>query len=123
MKVTVKDGYLQVGLNLFEGLVSFHPPFRVNLERIRSARAEKRQWDWVAVRHPGSHIPFLLKSGTYQTVRGREFWFVTPGSRVLVIDLEESSVFDRIVLSVGGPEEQAEKISRALGMPTSTPST
>ena len=111
MKIHLNQDYLDVELNPLEKYISFHGSFSVPLVNISCALAEKPDWHMLAVRSPGTHIPFILKAGTYHTGAGAEFWCATIKKKHLVIFLNGWN-YQRIVLSPGNADELAEKINK-----------
>lgn len=116
MKIQLAQSNLKIQLNPFEMWVSFHGSLAIPLVNVSCAAADKPAWNMVSIRSPGTHIPFLLKAGTYQSSSGREFWCATLKSRHLVIFLNGWN-FDRIILSPGNAAELADEINRALQYP------
>lgn len=114
MKIKITDGFLHVKLNLLERFFALHfGNLKIPLGRIIHAAPEKAGWHFAAVRAPGTHIPFLLKAGTYHTTLGREFWFVTAGRPHLVIELNNWE-FNRLVFTPGEAESLATTINQSL---------
>ena len=113
MKLEIVDRSLRVVLNPLESFLAIHGSLAFPLDHISYASAEKLRWDLTATRSPGTHIPFLLKAGTYLTPLGREFWLTTVGRPNLVL-LLFSWDYNRVVLSVSNPSLWAEQINNAL---------
>lgn len=70
--------------------------------------------DGTWLRAPGTHIPGLIRYGSYGRSPHREFWAVLRQSRVLVITVDGWD-YTRVVLGSKNPEAHAAVISRALG--------
>ncbi|MBN1369747.1 MAG: hypothetical protein JW954_05880 [Dehalococcoidaceae bacterium] len=113
MKIQLTQDTLNIKLNPFEMWMSFHGALSIPLVNINCAEADKPAWNMAAIRSPGTHIPFLLKAGTYQSPSGREFWCATLKARHLVLLLNGWN-YDRIILSPGNAAELADEINRAL---------
>jgi hypothetical protein len=111
MKVEISHGFLNIKLNPLEKFFALHGDLKIPLNRLIHAAPEKAGWQVAAVRAPGTHIPFLLKAGTYHTALGREFWFVTAGRPHLVIELNNWE-FNRLVFSPGEAEALATIINQ-----------
>ncbi|MDD2251919.1 MAG: hypothetical protein PHQ10_03015 [Dehalococcoidales bacterium] len=112
MKIYFNQEYLDIKLNPLEKYISFHGSLSIPLINITGAIAEKPDWNMLAVRSPGTNIPFILKAGTYHAAMGAEFWCATIRKKHLVIFLNGWN-YQRMVLSPGNPDELAEKINQA----------
>jgi hypothetical protein len=62
------------------------------------------------LRAPGTHIPGLLRYGSYGREPLREFWAVARHRRVVVIDVRDWA-YHRLVLGVPDPDEFAANVS------------
>lgn len=113
MKLEISDGKLKIDLGNLEKVLGVSGGFEIPLENIVRAGTEAHRTGWREVRAPGAHVPGAIKSGVYETPRGKEFWYVTEKG-VLVLELE-NEVYKRIVLSMDGNEEWAERIRKATG--------
>ena len=112
MKLEISNGKLKIDLGDLEKVLAVRGGFEIPLENIVKAGTEAHRTGWRETRAPGTHLPGAIKAGTYYTPRGREFWYVTEKG-VLVLELEHES-YTRIVLSMDGNKEWAERISEAL---------
>ncbi len=112
MKLEISDGTLKIDLGDLEKVLDVRGGFEIPLENIVKAGTEAHRTGWRETRAPGTHLPGAIKAGTYYTPRGREFWYVTEKG-VLVLELEHES-YTRIVLSMDGNKEWAERINEAL---------
>jgi len=112
LKLEISDGKLKIDLGDLEKVLDVRGGFEIPLENIVKAGTEAHRTGWRETRAPGTHLPGAIKAGTYYTPRGREFWYVTEKG-VLVLELEHES-YTRIVLSMDGNKEWAERISEAL---------
>ena len=73
-------------------------------------RADVPYTEGTWLRAPGTHIPGLLRYGSYGREPLREFWGVARHRRVVVIDLRDWA-YHRLVLGVPDPDEFAAKVS------------
>jgi hypothetical protein len=62
------------------------------------------------LRHPGTHIPGLIRHGSYGTEPNREFWAVYRQTDVLVVTVEGWS-YRRIVLGTRDPHADEASIA------------
>jgi len=113
MKVKLEDRWLRIRLNPLEMLLTLHGSLNIPVDRITYVSAAKPQFDWQAVRAPGTQIPFLFRAGTYFTGIGREFWFALNGKRGLIVELSDWE-YKRVVLTAGSPDRIVEKLSRTV---------
>lgn len=114
MKLEIDNHHLTIKLNPVEKFLAVHgKDLKIPLDRIVWAAANSLGWQMAAVRAPGTHIPFLVKAGTYISATGREFWFATAGRKHLTIELEGWD-YQRMVLAPGNPADIAETINKAL---------
>jgi hypothetical protein len=112
LKLEISNGKLRIDLGDLEKVLAVRGGFEIPLENIVKAGTEAHRTGWRETRAPGTHLPGAIKAGTYYTPRGREFWYVTEKG-VLVLELEHES-YTRIVLSMDGNKEWAERINEAL---------
>lgn len=112
MKLELADEILHIRLNPLEVILSQHGSLRVPVDRITGASTARPEKDWGQMRAPGTHIPFLLKAGTYYGGQSREFWYTTVGMPYLVVELT-SWDYNRIVLTMSDNQTWAERINRA----------
>ena len=113
MKLDIKDNTLQIKLNPLENIFSLHGSLKVPLENITNASTDKPGGEFGQIRAPGTHIPFILKAGSFLVNNGREFWFKLVGKPYLVIDIHGWD-YNRIVLTLGNNMELAERINRSI---------
>ena len=114
MKLDLIDNFLQNKLNPLEIILAHRGSLSIPLDHVIHASAEKPKWDFVAIRAPGTHIPFLLKAGTYHSKLGKEFWLATISKSHLVVELKDWD-YKRIVLVIGKTNYLAERINQAVG--------
>ena len=113
MKLELADEILHIRLNPLEVILSQHGSLRVPVDFINRASDTRPERDWGQMRAPGTHIPFLLKAGTYHGGQSREFWYTTIGMPYLVIELM-SWDYNRIVLTMSDNRVWAERINQAI---------
>jgi len=58
MKLDLIDNFLQIKLNPLEIILAHRGSLSIPLDHVIHASAEKPKWDFVAIRAPGTHIPF-----------------------------------------------------------------
>ena len=113
MRLGIQDGRLEIRLNPLETLVSFRRLLSIPLDKIMEVSTERPKLDWRQIRSPGTHIPFVIKAGTYYGGGGRDFWHATIGRPVLMVAVRDWDC-DRIVVSIGNNQEWAERIRKAI---------
>ena len=111
LKLEISNGKLIIDLGDLEKALAIRGGFEIPLQNIVKAGTEAHRTGWKEVRAPGTHLPGVIKAGTYYTPRGREFWYVTEKG-VLVLELQNEA-YKRIVLSVDGNKEWAKRINEA----------
>ncbi len=112
MKLNIEDNKLHIKLNPLEMLCGHRGSFTVPLSNVASASTKKPGREWKQVRAPGTHVPFVIKAGSYHGRRGREFWQTTVGRPFLTIELRDWD-YDRIVLTMSNAHAWAERINQA----------
>jgi len=112
MKLNIEDDKLHIKLNPLEMLFGHRGSFSVPLSNVASASTEKPSREWKQVRAPGTHVPFVIKAGSYHGRRGKEFWQTTVGRPFLTIELRDWD-YDRIVLTLSNARAWAERINQA----------
>ena len=113
MKLSIEEDKLQIKMNPLERVLCFRGYLRVPLDHITQVSAKRLGWHSGQIRAPGTHIPFLLKAGTYYGKQGKEFWWVMVGKPSLIIELKDWD-YNRIVLSSGNNETWARRIEQAI---------
>jgi hypothetical protein len=118
VSVTIVEGALRVRLGGVDRLLAIRSEVTVPLDRVVSAAAVPRdsvpvgEGTWL--RAPGTHIPGLVRHGSYGREPHRELWAVFRRDPVLVIETSGGD-YARIVLGLPKPEERAAEIRNALG--------
>lgn len=113
MRLKMENDALYIRLNPLEIALSQHGPFHISYGNITGASTEKPERDWGQIRAPGTHIPFLIKAGTYHGRQGREFWYATIGMPYIVIGLRAWD-FDRIVMTMSDTDAWAARINEKI---------
>jgi hypothetical protein len=113
MKLDIDNDVLHIRLNPLEIILSQHGSLHVPLDRVTGASADKPGSEWGQLRAPGTHIPFLLKAGTYHGGQSKEFWYTTIGMPHLVIDLTGWD-YNRIVLTMSDNKAWTQRINQAI---------
>ena len=113
MKLDIDRDVLRIRLNPLEVALSQHGSLHVPIDRVTGASADKPGSEWGQIRAPGTHIPFLLKAGTYHGGQSKEFWYTTIGMPYLVIELTAWD-YNRIVLTISDNKAWAEKINEKI---------
>ncbi len=75
-----------------------------------SAIHETKGW-----RGPGLRIGDK-RSGTFHANGKKQFWNVSGYERAIVVELDSTERFDRLILTVDNPNEVVDAINRALAM-------
>jgi len=103
-----------IQLDWYEQLLAFtlHNPITVSLDHLLEATAEEPQSRWTDLRAPGTHLPGVIKAGTYYTRHGREFWYATIDQKFLVLELREEP-YQKIVLTVANNQAWVDRLNQA----------
>lgn len=75
-----------------------------------SVKYEPKGW-----RGPGLHLPGKL-SGTFHANGRKQFWNISGYERAIVVELDSSERFDRLILTVDDPAEVVDAINSALAV-------
>ena len=86
-----------------------HWSFTIPLDAISDIHTDAPLHLSHGLRMPGAFFPGLIKSGTYLTNRGNEFWYTTRNKKFLCIELKQG-FYKRIVLSVNDNESIKNKV-------------
>jgi hypothetical protein len=115
MKIDLTNKQLTIQLTATERLLAFHisSAITIPVTHIATATNEEPASNWKEIRAPGAFIPGLIKSGTYYTDRGREFWYVTRSTDYLILELKDE-YFKRIILTIDDSEALARQIQAAI---------
>ncbi len=99
MKLQIANGILEIKFNTTEKILSIHGSMQIPLSHIAQVTGMLLEPTWKAIRMPGTNIPGIIKSGTYYTNRGKEFWYLTRGNEVLRLELKDES-YNRVILGI-----------------------
>lgn len=114
MKINLENNFLNIKLNPLEVILSHRGSLRIPLDHVVKASTKNPGWNLGQLRAPGTHVPFLLKAGTYRGANSKDFWHTTVGGSYLVIELKNWD-YQRIVLTIGNNKVWAEQINQAAG--------
>lgn len=112
MKISIVKNELRISFSLTKKILSVKGSFKIPLKHIVCVTTLKPKPTWKEIKAPGTFIPGLIKAGTYYTDKGREFWFVTKGKKILNIELKNES-YKRIIVGLDNNVKWAKKISDA----------
>ncbi len=100
MKLTIEENNLKIELKGFEIFLSLKKRFIIPLSNIVSVKTESPAKNWFdGMKITGAHLPGLIKSGSFSTKRGREYWNYTRGKGYLTLELKDEK-FANIVLGL-----------------------
>ena len=113
MLLTLNQNQLVIQLEWYEQLwaFTFHNPISIPLEHLGRATTEEPESSWTDIRAPGTHLPGVIKAGTYYTRQGREFWYVT-AQRFLSLELHQEP-YQKIVLTTEHNQAWADRLTQA----------
>ena len=106
MKVSITDSDLEIKFGTLEKILGVHGSFKIPLSCIKKASTGLPDSASLSspkdVKMPGTHLPGVIKAGTYLTGRGKEFWYATRKKQFLVLELDdkEGQPYRRVILSV-----------------------
>jgi hypothetical protein len=111
MEVSLEEDALVVKLGLLEKLAAVRwTDVRVPRDNVAGAEPVLPPPTWKQLRLPGTHLPGLIKAGTYLTNRGWEFWYLTRNGRQHPVTVSlRGHRYARLVLGIGEPT--AERIN------------
>ena len=117
----VGDG-IRISLSPVERLLSGHirSEIEISFEHVLCAGTSRPEREKKLLRLPGTHIPSLIKAGTYFTRGGREFWYVTRDRDYLVLSLANGttrfgkSPYCQVVVTVDGARSLAVEITERV---------
>jgi len=112
VKLSIEYNRLDIKLNPLEKMLCHRGSLSVPMSNVASASTKKPRWEWKQVRAPGTHVPFVIKAGTYYGGRGKEFWQATVGKPFVTIELRDWD-YDRIVLTLSDNHAWAQRINQA----------
>lgn len=112
--VSVTENTLVVEPRGLDKIWSFRQRLEIPLEHVKGAtfdpgmKEEPKGW-----RGPGLRIPGKL-SGTFHADGERQFWNVTGHDKTIVIELDPSEHFTRLIISVQDPRAIVHDINQAV---------
>jgi hypothetical protein len=114
MQLYLNQNQLIIQLDWYEQILAFtlHNPIVVPLEHLLQVTTEEPQSRWTDLRAPGTHLPGVIKAGTYYTRHGREFWYATVDRKFLVLELREEA-YQKIALTLENNQAWADRINQA----------
>ncbi len=124
--MSVYDGMVRLDFGFRERLLVFRKSFEVPLSSVIDVRVDvpEQTLSLVGSRRCGSNIPGVLRSGSFPTPRGREFWHVPYRKEMgecLILELK-GQVHSRLILKPDNLNEWYRKIKVAVLL-RSTPCT
>jgi len=115
--VAVEPPTVQIRLGPIQRLFAVKRRLEIPLHLLVSAEAMDRKaipaGDGTWLRAPGTHIPGLIRYGSYGRAPDREFWAVLRHRRVLVVTVHDWD-YARAILGIGDPDSHAASISAAI---------
>jgi hypothetical protein len=119
MNLNIVDENLQIEFTLKEQLlaVRFNKVWQIPLSHITQVTTdfpEKRRHE---LRAPGAFFPGVIKTGTYYTDQGKEFWYVTQNGNYLSLELKDEP-YKRIVLTLDNNESWQQTLSQSVSVET-----
>lgn len=107
-----------VDLKGIDGILAFKRQLTIPNHLITNVRAIARRdiphGHGPFVRAPGTHIPGLVRHGSYRVPPHREFWAAFGRRPVLLIEVRDWD-YARVVLGVRDPEMQASTVASTIG--------
>lgn len=113
-KVTVTDSQIIIEPQGLDKLWSFRGRLEVPIAHVKGAthdpgmEGEPKGW-----RGPGLHVPGKL-AGTFHADGERQFWNVTGFNRTIVIELDPSEHFTRLIITVDDPRATVDAINQVV---------
>ena len=77
---------------------------------LSDASESGRKW----LRVPGTHIPGLIKAGTFRSAGRSVFWDVGRAGKAIIVDLAHEE-FDSLVIDVADPAKAVDTLRKAVG--------
>jgi hypothetical protein len=113
MKLNIVDQNLQIELTLKEQLLAarFNKVWQIPLTHITQVATASPQKRRKEVRAPGVFFPGIIKTGTYYSDQGKEFWYVTQDRNYLTLELTDEP-YQRIVLTTDDNESWQRTLSQ-----------
>ena len=100
MQLHVDQQRMRIAFTFWEKVWGFHGSFDIHLTHVKELKTGLPSTGWMDFKMLGAFIPGVMKTGTYFSKRGKEFWYVTRGNKkYLTIELENER-YKRVVLSL-----------------------
>jgi hypothetical protein len=115
VSISVDDGTATFDVLGLHRLWALRRRVRVPLSHIASVRADptvSTRWGR-GIRFPGTHVPGLIKAGTYYQGGKRLFWDVVHPAQAIVIELRGDR-FDELVVEVADPGAAVAQLQTAI---------
>ena len=103
MDIAVDNDQITIELSNLEKVLSFHPSFKISVSQITEISDTLLPPIWKEIRAPGIAFPGI-KTGTYYTSRGKEFWLLRIKDNPIRIELQNNK-FKRLILGIKGHEK------------------
>ncbi|WP_019501126.1 PH domain-containing protein [Pseudanabaena sp. PCC 6802] len=115
MQIYVSNQEVKIQLSGTERFWAFHigSTITIPVAHIKSVSTAEPASNWKEIRAPGAFIPGFIKSGTYYSDRGREFWYVTREKDYLILELKDE-YYKWITLTIDNSEALARQIQAAI---------
>ena len=114
IELTTEPEQVLIDLTGIDGLLAIKRHLRISTHLITSVEAVDRKalpsGDGTWLRAPGTHIPGLIRHGSYGRAPHREFWAVFRPKQVLVITVRDWD-YARVILGIRDPETHAAAVS------------
>jgi len=115
IEITTEPKQVRVDLTGIDGLLAIKRHLQISTHLITGAMDRKAlsPGDGTWLRAPGTHIPGLIRHGSYGRAPHREFWAVFRPKRVLVITVRDWD-YARVILGIRDPETHAAAIAAVV---------
>ncbi len=116
-EVEITEDTLIVHVLGWHRLWSLKSRIEVPLVHVSSAEVDleiARRERWKGIKAPGTHLPGVIKAGTFYQWRERVFWDVHDPDKTVVIQLRNEH-YSRLVIEVEDPSVTVASIKQALG--------
>lgn len=112
--VTITETNLVVEPRGLDKLFSFRGRIEVPLDHVRGATFDPGMMNEPkGIRAPGLRVPGKL-SGTFHADGERQFWNVSGADRTVVIELDPSEHFTRLIISVDDPRQVVDTVNQSV---------
>jgi hypothetical protein len=112
--VTVENGHLIIEPRGLDKLWSFRRKIDVPLAQVRGATADEGvRYEPKGIRAPGLAIPGKY-SGTFHRDGEKTFWNVSDPVRNVVLELDGTGMYNRLVLTVENPGDIETLVNAAI---------